>query len=344
MLRAAFLASSLFFLALASSGCATRPNPAHAAPPQPILRIQENTNGAVALQVAVRDLLPSRRHHPVIRLVGVTHLGSAEYYRALQNLLDAQPLVLFEGVGAADKQFIANRNNQYALQPALARALGLRFQLDAINYSSPHFINSDLSVEELSRIFAGSDPAPADSSESDADPGSTSDADAPLGELLSLMDGSSWTGVFMRFGIAFISTSPRLQATVRLVLVETLGSLEGDLGDATGLPPDLKRLMEILIRERNSAVLHDLSQLIERGRKSRRQRLPSVAVFYGAGHLADLERRIRAELGYIPGSDEWLTAFDVNPRQSGLGDTEVAVARRMVRDQLRSLGMRKERK
>ncbi len=339
MLRAAFIASSLIFLALLSSSCATRPSPT---PPQPILRIHEHTNGSVALQVAIRDLLPSRRHHPVIRLVGVTHLGTTDYYQALQQRLDAQPLVLFEGVGAADKQFVSKRDNQYALQPALARALGLRFQLDAIDYSSPQFINSDLSVEELSRIFAR--PDPATSSESGADPTPDAGSDAPIGELFSLMDGSSWTGVFMRFGIAFISASPKLQATVRLVLIETLGSLEGDLGDATGLPPDLRRLMEILIRERNSAVLQDLTQLIERGRKSRRERVPSVAIFYGAGHLSDLERRIRAELGYVPGPDEWLTAFDVNPRKSGLGDTEVAVARRMVRDQLRSLGMRKDPK
>jgi hypothetical protein len=344
MLRAAFLASSLFLAALLASSCASRPSPSPHAPPQPILRIHQLTNGSVALQVAIRDLLPSRRHHPVIRLVGVTHLGSTDYYQALQHRLDAQPLVLFEGVGATNKQFIATRNNQYALQPALARALGLRFQLDAINYSSPHFINSDLSVEELSRIFASPDPIPIAPSDPNADSPPDPPSDAPLGELLSLMDGSSWSGIFMRFGVAFISASPKLQATVRLVLIETLGSLEGDLGDATGLPPDLRRLMEILIRERNSAVLRDLSQLIDRARKSRHDRIPSLAIFYGAGHLSDLERRIRADLGYVPGPDEWLTAFDVNPRQSGLGDNEVALARRLVRDQLRSLGMRKDPK
>jgi hypothetical protein len=326
---------ALILFALAAPGCVTRRAPS-LAEPKPILRVHEDTNGTIALQVAVRDLLPTRRHQPVIRLVGVTHLGSSNYYHDLQQLLNSQPLVLFEGVGATNKQFMAARSDQYALQPALALALGLQFQLNAIDYSSPHFINSDLSVEQLSRIFSGPDTDPTDPT----DP----TEDASLGELLSLMDGSSWSGVLMRFGVALIGASPRLRATVRLVLVETLGSLEGDLSDATGLPPEVRRLMEVLIRERNSAVINDLADLLERGRKSRTQRLPSVAVFYGAGHLADLERRICAELGYVPGPDQWHTAFDVNPRKSGLSTAEISVARRMVREQLRSMGIRKDSK
>ena len=93
-----------------------------AAAPRPPLRVHESSNGVVALQVVVRDMTPRRRNDPVVRLVGVTHLGSAEYYGRLQSLLDAEPLVLFEGVGARDKRFMSTRAKRYSLQPALAKA------------------------------------------------------------------------------------------------------------------------------------------------------------------------------------------------------------------------------
>ena len=148
------------------AGCAVAPPPPPAAPPRPILRVQESTNGTIALQVAVRDLVPVRRADPVIRLVGVTHLGTAEYYAGLQTLLEREPLVLFEGVGATNKEFVSTREQAYSLQPALAKALGLRFQLQAIDYRGSNFVNSDLSLEELGRVMAG-DEAPGKSVESE---------------------------------------------------------------------------------------------------------------------------------------------------------------------------------
>lgn len=331
-------------LALLATGCASRPAPKPVGPPKPILRVQQATNGSVALQVAVRDLLPSRRSDPVIRLVGVTHLGSSNYYASLQTLLDRERLVLFEGVGATNKDFRSTRDGAYSLQPALARALGLRFQLHAIDYSGDHFVNSDLSVAQLQRVIAG--PTSTNTLDdsyavvTDGD-GERTTGDESLDNLLSIMDGSSFLGVVVKFGIAFIETNPRLRTTVRLVLVETLGSLEGDLGEAKGLPPELRRLMDLLIRERNNAVLQDVKRAIDKGRARRRDRLPSLAIFYGAGHLADLERRLCADFGYHPGPDQWFTAFDANPRSAGLTDAEVSMVRRMVREQLKSMGVRK---
>lgn len=323
MLRCGYV----WMMAVLLVGCATRPLPP-LGPPKPILRVQESTNGSIALQVVVRELVPARRGDPVVRLVGVTHLGTAEYYEGLQTLLNREPLVLFEGVGATNKQFMSTQEERYALQPALAKALRLRFQLQAIDYSGTNFVNSDLTMQELARVMAGNQ-----------DPAAAGGDDSALGEMISVMDGSSWTGVMVKFGVAFIETSPKLRATVRLVLIETLGSMEGDLGEAKGLPPSMRRLMEVLIRERNKAVLRDVSQAIERGRKSRRNRLPSIAVFYGAGHLADFEKRLCEDLGYRPGADDWRTAFDVHPKKAGLGAADVAMARKMVREQLKTMGM-----
>lgn len=325
----------LLVWALVWGGCAT---PRGDLKPRPHLRVTQSADGTVSLDVVVRDLMPLRRGDPVVRLVGVTHLGTAEYYRGLEAMLKREPLVLFEGVGAANKRFRSGDEGQYSLQPALAKALGLRFQLESIDYSPTNFVNSDLTIPRLQEILSGQELSKDGGATRGGEGGTTS-----LNDLMSVMDGTSWAGAFVRLGVAFIGASPQLQATVRLVLIETLGSMEGDLAQASGMPAEVRRLMEVLIQERNTTVLRDVERVIRGGRRSAALRLRSVAVFYGAGHLPDLERRLCAELGYRPGADAWHTAFDVNPQRAGLGKSDMAMVRRMVREQMKAMGLGKEK-
>ena len=137
-----------------------------------------------------------------------------------------------------------------------------------------------------------------------------------------------------------IEASPRLRATVQLVMIETLGGVEGDLGDVKGLPPELRRLMDALINERNRVVVTDLRRAVAGWKADRRDRSgrgPGIAVFYGAGHMVDLEERWTRELGYQPVAEEWRPAFSVNPQAAGLGEAEVRFARSMVREQLKGI-------
>jgi len=325
----------LWVLAVICAGCAT---PREVAKPKPHLRVAQGADGSVSLDVVVRDLLPVRRTDPVVRLVGVTHLGTADYYRDLETLLKREPLVLFEGVGAANKRFQSGDEGRYSLQPALAKALGLRFQLQSIDYSPTNFVNSDLTIARLQEILLGQEGTKKAGGDAEGEGQASS-----LNDLMSVMDGTSWAGAFVRLGVAFIGASPQLQATVRLVLIETLGTMEGDMAQASGMPEEMRRLMEVLIRERNTTVIRDVERAIQRGRRSSSMRLRSLAVFYGAGHLPDLERRICGELGYRPGLDVWHTAFDVNPQRAGLGKSDMAMVRRMVREQMKAMGLGKEK-
>jgi hypothetical protein len=308
---------------LGLGGCAgVKPQPLPLA--KSYLRVREATNGTVTLEVAVRTLAPTSGPGPVVRLVGVTHLGTSNYYAGLQRLLDPHPVILFEGVGATDKRFASQAQGEYSLQPALAKALGLRFQLQAVDYRGSNFINSDLSVPQLQRILAT---------------GPTPDG-GKLGELMSVMDGSSWLGVFVRFGLNLIESNPRLQATVQLVLVETLGAVEGDLANSAALPADLRRLMEVLIVERNRTVVEDVRRWVREWNprlRDRKARAAGLAVFYGAGHMVDLERRLREELGYRAVAEDWRPAFEVNPGAAGLSEFEIRFARSLVQEQLKAL-------
>jgi pheromone shutdown protein TraB len=87
--------------------------------------------------------------------------------------------------------------------------------------------------------------------------------------------------------------------------------------------------MEVLIAERNKVVVADV-----RRAATARHPVKSLVVFYGAGHMMDLERRLQADLGYRPTTNRWPTAFSVNPEQSGMSRFELGMVRQLVRRQL----------
>ena len=328
-------------LAWLGPGCVHHPHrtTVDTTPPQPYLRASHGPDGAHNLEIAARALRPVRGRGPTLWLVGVSHLGTTEYYTELQRFLDAQPLVLFEGVGATNKTFQLQHEGGFSLQSALARALKLRFQLETIDYQRPNFRNSDLSLEELDRILSG----PAKTSNTAAAPapgtapaGRTEPAPAAGGaafdQLLDAMRGTGLLGGLARFGVALIEASPRLQAATLVTLVEVLAQLPGDLPNLPGMPAGFQQLFRVLIEERDRKVLDDVKRELHA-----RPAPASIAIFYGAGHMPDLERRLRNELAYRPADERWWTAFGVNARQAGVSEWEINLMRSWARAQMNGL-------
>jgi hypothetical protein len=335
-------AAAAGLLAWLASGCAgaTKRAAQPVSPPQPYLRKADAANGAVALQTALRAFAPEKKRAPVVWLAAVTHLGTTNYYAELQQFLDAQSLVLFEGVGATNKTFELSQNEAYSLQGALAKALGLEFQLNALEYSREHFRNSDLSLAQLDELFDG----PANGFQTGK---AASAAGAPppalaaaaqsrrpdeLGQVVDLMQGTGLLGGLARLGVAFLGASPRLQALTKVTLIEVLGQVQGDVSQMAGLPPGFQRLLRVLVRERNRVVMRDVGAALRQ-----RPRPRSVAVLYGAGHMAHLEEQLWRELGYRPVGERWLTAFAVDVRAAGLSAFELELTRQLVRRQLEAL-------
>lgn len=79
-------------------------SPAHAQPegPAPYMRVVEADDGAVlTLEMAIRELRPPEDGRPVVFLTAAVHIADQSFYDALQGFLDAQDLVLYEGVKPA---------------------------------------------------------------------------------------------------------------------------------------------------------------------------------------------------------------------------------------------------
>ncbi|HYG35029.1 MAG TPA: hypothetical protein VEC99_09610 [Clostridia bacterium] len=329
-------------IGLLSFGCSTPERIADQAPklppppPQPYVRVSNSNSNLIQLQIAVRKFTPARRSGPVIWLAGVSHIGETNYYAALQKQLDAQTLVLFEGIGAAEgtdrsqetesasTANVAQSNRtetRASLQTSLAAALGLVFQLEAIDYNRVNFRNSDLSVSQLRDLLARQET-----------PAGAPKAQTSFEGLLQMMEGGTWLDSLVHLGLRFLGANPKFQAMGRLAMIELLGQIQGDPANLGNLPPDLKQLLDVLLLRRNEKVMADL--------KSALRDLPtqgSVAVFYGTGHMPDMEQRLRAELNYSPAGEVWLTAFAVDLAKSGVTAPERDFISNLVQKQLKQM-------
>ena len=297
------------------------------------------------LQIAVRKFVPQHRPGPTIWLVGTSHVGDPEYYRTLQAQLDAQTVVLYEGVNAGahprhagDEGGLSSPTNTEAavsnaargseadpgIQTTLAKSLGLVFQLDAIDYDRPSFLNSDLSIDEIQQLMQASAPR--------ASAGEQGGGNNSFSFLLQIMDGRTFLGSLMKIGIQFIGSDPKLREVTRLMLVETLGQISGDLSELHGVSPDLQRLIKVLIQARNQKVIGDV--------KTEFKQVPpsgSIAIFYGSGHMPDMEKRVVEDLHYRPAEEIWLTAFSADTRKTGLSAAELQMLRNMFQWQMDQL-------
>ena len=207
------------------------------------------------------------------------------------------------------------------MQSSLAASLGLVFQLEAIDYGRTNFRNSDLSVEQLRGLIARQPPGAGEAG-----------AGQSFESLLQILEGGSLLDVVLEVGMRFLGANPKLQAMSKLALIETIAQMKGDPSQLRGLPSQMKQLLAVLIEKRNQKVVDDLkAELREMSRDS------SIAVFYGTGHMPDLEMRLRKQLKYKPAEQQWLTAFSVNLAQAGISQAELGFIRDFVKRELEQL-------
>jgi len=321
------------------SGCAA-PKPINQGPssdPEPYVRVTNSDSDLIQLQIAVREFVPARGHGPTIWLAGVSHIGDFNYYAALQQHLNAQTLVLFEGISASSSRAadmtmpkaspaneassstaVSSSQDVGGLQSSLATSLGLVFQLAAIDYDRTNFRNCDLSIPELRQLLA--------QGETTAGP---SGAGESFEGVLQLMQGGSFFDSLLQVGLRFLGASPKLRALGRLALIDVIGEIQGDFSHLHGLPPDMHQLLEVLLEQRNQKVVSELKNDLNKLGKH-----DSIAVFYGTGHMPDLEKRLGQQLNYRPVTEHWFTAFSVNLKKADVSDSERQTVQNLIKQQL----------
>ncbi len=193
------------------------------------------------------------------------------------------------------------------VQSALAEALGLEFQLDALDYSGARFRPADMAMDQVERALRGEGI-----------------------EFAPLAEGLAGTTLPARLVVVMLHLMRALDSffegaiadSMKVVLIELLGD-EAVLDAALAqVGPGLEK---VLIDMRNQIVIERIAAV-----RAGEPQVGSIAVLYGAGHMQDMAERL-STLGYTPGATQWLTAIEVDLSKSAVSPRDLKMLRRTVR-------------
>ena len=250
------------------------------------LRFVDDANGGGKLQTAI--VTYKNDAGATVHLVAAVHIGEKDYYTALNKTFEGYDAVLYEMVKPKDAgppQPGEERNNSIIsiIQRFMKDALELHFQLDDIDYTKANFVHADLDWETFQKM--------------EEDKGESiwglmlqqmiremmnppkDQEEIGLGDLLNAM------------------SSPDRARQLKLLIGRQFGHIEEQMAGFGGT---------VLITDRNKACFKVLRKELAAGRKN-------VAIFYGAGHMDDMEDRLDL-MGFHQTTVEWRTAWDMTDK------------------------------
>ena len=236
-----------------------------------------DSKGITQLQIGTHKLTAAGK--PDIWLVGAVHVGDKSYYRGLQQVLNAQDMVFFEGVKDDTGQTNGMGNQLGGFYRALGEGVGLDFQMNDIDYAHPNWVNKDLKLSELnamSKATSGGKPS-------------------MYGSLQTIMDPKS--GMLSQFTSAMKVMPPGSKEALRYFLLTKLATVD------SGTPLMDPSSMAVIVTSRNKAVEDGVMAAINGPNPPK-----SIAIFYGALHLTGIESDFVSKLGYQDVLQTWFTA------------------------------------
>ena len=225
-----------------------------------------------------------------VDLIAAVHVGEPEYYDQLNKHFTYYDSVLYELVsenrGDRPTPEDAERSNHPVsiIQQMMTDVLELEFQLEGIDYSPKNFVHADMTAEEFAKSMKERNESflkmfmnmMLDAMAKDAGGSNTSDAE-------------------MLFALFSKNRSLRLKR----IMAEQFGDMESSMSSLDG--PN----GSTLVTERNKVALKVLSDRLKKGDTK-------LAIFYGAGHMADFDKRLRDEFGLTPAKTRWLKAWNMD--------------------------------
>lgn len=206
------------------------------------------------------------------------------------------------------------------IQQRFASALGLVFQLDVMDHTGANWRNSDMTVEELQERLE--------------------EAGVEAGVLFKTLDGTSFSAKLMGLVLKLIGSNPACSAMGKVVLVDMLARADEILEAAPG---EMGAMMGVIIHERNRVLLDDLRAVMEN-----EPEVKTIGIIYGAGHLADIEKRLVEEFGYVVVGEEWVPAIEVDLDAAGVPPVQAQRLRGMLKQvfdqQIKTMERRRPRR
>lgn len=221
-----------------------------------------------------------------VDLVGAIHLAEKSYYDSINAEFKQYETVVFELISAkgVDPKVSIRAERESQSSPSfsplnivslsqmyMSRALGLVYQIDGVDYLADNLRRGDMDAEDfIIQLFTNGDAL-----------NFVSDA-----FFSSFFPGEDAT--FESWAIALLVSKDRRLTLRRLMAMELLRSALDEIDDAS------KKINaggkeNVLIQLRNKEAMKVAVSELNAGKTK-------IAIFYGAAHLPDLERRLENEL------------------------------------------------
>jgi hypothetical protein len=257
------------------------------------LRFVEEEDGSARLETVVLKL--AGPNGVTVDLIGAVHVADAAYFDGLNERFKAYDAVLYELVGSSEKgNPLGNRAVASdarlgwigTLQQKMKEALKLEGQLDKIDYTAANFVHADMGMEEFQKT-------------------QETHQETFLGLWLKAMAAQQSMGGSGSAGNDLASVMMLMQILMKKDSADDLKRLIGREFD------QMEALMSgleagggtVIIGERNRVALEVMEAEIAAGKKR-------LAIFYGAGHFPDMQKRMEA-LGFKKAGSQWLVAWHI---------------------------------
>ena len=263
------------------------------APHRPVRCVRDRKAQLASFETAITQFRHPQKGYTV-DLIGAVHIGPKEYYERLNREFKKYDAVLYELIadgsggrpipisgaeGGAD-------NPLGMVQHGLSNMLGLDFQLDYVDYAPKNFVHADVSPQEFQKSQSQRHESFAQlfmrSLQSGAE--TSPEAEKEL-EQVNMM------GIFTRPSAADRIHMRRFMALMFNHPEEMVELLEGPGGGT-------------ILSVRNQKALSVLGKELKRGHRK-------IAIFYGAAHMLDMEKRLIRDYGVQYTGQAWVPAWDL---------------------------------
>ena len=293
----------LVLAGLRGTAQAEEPADKAAEPRAKYLRITRDTDDEpIALQTAIVHFAPADAAggELTVDLVGAVHVGEKSYYDALNKAFETYDVVLYELVAPdgtrVPKGGKSSGHPVALIQNGLKDMLGLEHQLQLVDYTKENLVHADMSPDDFAK--------------------SMEDRNESFFGMFARMMGQAMAQQSVQknktsdFDLLAALFSPNRSKTMKRVMAEQFENVEGVMEALEG--PD----GSTIITERNKVALKKLAEQIAAGKKK-------IAIFYGAGHLGDMEKRLTGDDFKLKRTGEdWLDAWQLGPDPAAKPEAE----------------------
>jgi hypothetical protein len=238
-----------------------------------------------SLDVAITTYLGRSAAGDEVRvdLVGVIHIADKTYYHRLNKEFENYDVVLYELVAPKDA---APARGSAGLYSPIANMLELADQIAEVDYTKKNFVHADMSWEEMLESMKKRDEHWLKM------------VGQAIGQgIAQASDTKSGGGDGALLANLLTSRNPAL--AWKRTLAPQFGDMEGATLWLDG--PD----GSTILTERNKVALKVLTEQLKAGKRR-------LAIFYGAAHLPDMERRLLDEFKLKRGEQSWLVAWNLS--------------------------------